>query len=153
MASFSPKVLPSSSIWPISLPMSGLAPAAGTLERYRLQEWLHFVGTELHKMFSPWLFHPEYGEQAAEVARAKIAQRFAFLDAHLAEHLYLLGPSFTAADAYAFTIVAWARPMRIDLAPFAHLNRYMDRIAARPKVREAMQLENARTDRLATAAN
>ena len=104
-------------------------------------------------MFSPWLFHPEYGEQAAQVARAKIAQRFAFLDAHLAEHPYLLGPSFTAADAYAFTIVGWARPMRIDLAPFAHLNRYMDRIAARPKVREAMQLENARTDRLATAAN
>ena len=134
-------------------PKSGLAPAAGTLEHHRLQEWLSFIGTELHKMFSPWLFHPEYGEQAAEVARAKIVQRFAFLDTHLAEHLYLLGPSFTAADAYAFTIVAWARPMRIDLAPFPHLNRYMDRIAARPKVREAMQLENARTDRLATAAD
>jgi glutathione S-transferase len=134
-------------------PESGLAPAAGTLERYRLQEWLSFVGTELHKMFSPWLFHPEYGEQAAEVARAKIAQRFAFLDAHLAEHPYLLGPGFSAADAYAFTIVGWARPMRIDLARYAHLHRYMDRIAARPKVREAMQLENTRSDRLATAAN
>jgi glutathione S-transferase len=133
-------------------PMSGLAPAAGTLERYRLQEWLSFIGTELHKMFSPWLFHPEDGEQAAEVARAKIVQRFAFLDAHLAGHTYLLGPSFSAADAYAFTIVGWARLMQIDLAPFAHLQRYMDRIAARPKVREAMQLENARTDRLATAA-
>ena len=134
-------------------PASGLAPAPGTLERYRLQEWLSFIGTELHKMFSPWLFHPEYGAQAAQVAREKIAQRFAFLDAHLADHPYLLGPSFTAADAYAFTIVGWARPMRIDLAPFAHLNRYMDRIAARPRVREAMQLENARTDRLATAAH
>jgi glutathione S-transferase len=134
-------------------PESGLAPAAGTLERYRLQEWLSFVGTELHKMFSPWLFHPEYGEQAAEVARAKIAQRFAFLDAHLAEHPYLLGPGFSAADAYAFTIVGWARPMRIDLARYRHLHRYMDRIAARPKVREAMQLENTRSDRLATAAN
>jgi glutathione S-transferase len=133
-------------------PESGLAPAAGTLERYRLQEWLSFVGTELHKMFSPWLFHPEYGEQAAEVARAKIAQRFAFLDAHLAEHPYLLGPGFSAADAYAFTIVGWARPMRIDLARYGHLHRYMDRIAARPKVREAMQLENTRSDRLATAA-
>ena len=127
------------------VPDRGLAPAAGTMERYRLQEWLTFIGTELHKMFSPWLFHPEYGEQAAEAARTKIAQRLAFLDAHLADHPYLLGSSFTAADAYAFTIVAWARPMRIDLAPFAHLQRYMDRIAARPKVREAMQLEHART--------
>jgi glutathione S-transferase len=126
-------------------PASGLAPAAGTLERYRLQEWLTFIGTELHKMFSPWLFHPDYGDQAAQVARGKIAQRFAFLDAHLAEHPYLIGPNFTAADAYAFTIVTWARPMRIDLAPFAHLQRYMDRIAARPKVQEAMQLESART--------
>ena len=135
------------------VPASGLAPPAGTLERYRLQEWLTFVGTELHKMFSPWLFHPEYGEQAAEVARAKIAQRFALLDGHLAGHPHLLGPGFTVADAYAFTIVGWARPMRIDLAPFAHLQRYMDRIAARPQVREAMQLENARSDRLATAAD
>jgi glutathione S-transferase len=126
-------------------PESGLAPAAGTLERYRLQEWLSFVGTELHKMFSPWLFHPEYGEQAAQVARAKIAQRFAFLDAHLAERRYLLGPGFSAADAYAFTIVGWARLMRIDLAPYAHLQRYMDRIAARPKVREAMQVEASPT--------
>jgi glutathione S-transferase len=135
-------------------PESGLAPAAGTFARCRLQEWLSFVGTELHKMFSPWLFHPEYGEQAALVARAKIAQRLAFLDAHLAEHAYLLGPSFTAADAYAFTIVAWARSQRIDLAPFPHLKRYMDRVAARPKVREAMQVEDLRTvGRSATSGN
>jgi glutathione S-transferase len=135
-------------------PASGLAPAAGTLARYRLQEWLTFIGTELHKMFSPWLFHPEYGEQAAQVARAKIAQRFAFLDAHLAEQPFLLGPGFTAADAYAFTIVGWARLMRIDLAPFAHLKRYMDRIAARPKVQEALQMEEFRTvDRSATSGH
>jgi glutathione S-transferase len=126
-------------------PASGLAPAAGTLERYRLQEWLTFIGTELHKMFSPWLFHPEYGEQAATVARAKIAQRFAFLDAHLAGQPYLLGPGFSAADAYAFTIVGWAGPTCIDLAPFPHLQRCMDRIAARPKVREAMQAEGLPT--------
>jgi glutathione S-transferase len=122
-------------------PESGLAPAIGTLERYRLQEWLSFVGTELHKMFSPWLFHPEHGEQAAQVARGKIALRFAFLDAHLAEPPYLLGQCFTVADAYAFTIIGWAPLMRIDLAPFAHLKRYMERITARPKVQEAMQIE------------
>jgi glutathione S-transferase len=133
-------------------PEAGLAPPAGTLARYRLQEWLTFIGTELHKMFSPWLFHPEHGEQAADVARAKIAQRFAFLDAHLAGQPYLLGSSFTAADASAFTIVAWARPMRIHVAPFAPLQRYMARIAARPSVQEAMRLENARTAERAAAA-
>lgn len=122
-------------------PQSGLAPAAGTPARYRLQEWLTFIGTELHKMFSPWLFHPEHGEIAAAAARAKIAERFVFLDAHLAKHPYLMGENFTAADAYAFAIVSWAKPARIDLTPFANLTHYMERIAARPKVREALRAE------------
>ena len=122
-------------------PESGLAPPPGTLARYRLQEWLHFVGTELHKMFSPWLFHPEYGEQAAAAAKAKIIERFAILDGHLAGSPYLVGPDFTAADAYAFTIVGWAKLKRIDLAPFSNLRAYMDRIAARPKVQEALRAE------------
>lgn len=122
-------------------PQSALAPAAGTIERYRLQEWLTFISSELHKMFSPWLFHPEHGEVAAAAARAKIAERFAFLDAHLATRAYLMGERFTAADAYAFTIVGWARPAHIDLTPYPHLRSYMERIAARPKVQEAMRAE------------
>jgi glutathione S-transferase len=92
-------------------------------------------------MFSPWLFHPEFGENAAQAARAKIAQRFAFLESHLAKHSYLLGEDFTAADAYAFAIVGWARLKQIELAPFPHLKNYMERIAARPKVQEAMRAE------------
>jgi glutathione S-transferase len=122
-------------------PQSRLAPAADSVERYRLQEWLTFISSELHKMFSPWLFHPEFGESAAQAARAKIAQRFAFLESHLAKHSYLLGEDFTAADAYAFTIVGWARLKQIELAPFPHLKNYMERIAARPKVQEAMRAE------------
>jgi glutathione S-transferase len=122
-------------------PQSGLAPAAGTIERYRLQEWLTFISSELHKMFSPWLFHPEHGEVAAAAARAKIAERFAFLDAQLATRTFLLGERFTAADAYAFTIVGWARPTHIDLTPYPHLRSYMERIAGRPKVQEAMRAE------------
>jgi glutathione S-transferase len=122
-------------------PQSALAPAAGTIERYRLQEWLTFISSELHKMFSPWLFHPEHGEVAAAAARAKIAERFAFLDAQLAARAYLMGERFTAADAYAFTIVGWARPAHIDLTPYPHLRGYMERIAARPKVQEAMRAE------------
>jgi glutathione S-transferase len=122
-------------------PQSGLAPAAGTIGRYRLQEWLTFISSELHKMFSPWLFHPEHGEVAAAAARAKIAERFAFLDAQLATRAYLMGERFTAADAYAFTIVGWGRPAHIDLTPYPHLRSYMERIAARPKVQEAMRAE------------
>jgi glutathione S-transferase len=122
-------------------PQSGLAPAAGTIARYRLQEWLTFISSELHKMFSPWLFHPEHGEIAAAAARAKIAERLAFVDEHLATRPYLVGDGFTAADAYAFTIVGWSRPARVDLASFANLKGYMDRIAARPKVQEAMRAE------------
>ena len=122
-------------------PEAGLAPAPGTLARYRLQEWLTFVSSELHKMFSPWLFHPEYGDQAAEVARSKIGERFAQLDGHLAGRAYLLGDSFTIADAYAFTIVSWSRVKQISLKPYPNLAAYIERIAARPKVREAMQAE------------
>ena len=122
-------------------PGSGLAPAAGTFERYRLQEWLTFMSPELHKMFSPWLFHPEHGELAQRVAREKIAQRLAFIDRHLAGQEFLMGDGFTVGDAYCFTIVGWSKFARIDMAPYPGLRGYMDRIAARPKVREAMRPE------------
>jgi glutathione S-transferase len=122
-------------------PASGLAPAAGTLERYRLQEWLTFISAELHKMYSPWLFHPEHGEQARRAARARIIDKLALLEKHLSTHDYLLGRSFTAADAYAFAIISWSRLTQIELTPFPALKRYMDRIAARPKVQEAMRAE------------
>jgi glutathione S-transferase len=102
-------------------PDSRLAPPAGAIERYRLQEWLSFVSSELHKMFSPWLFHPEYGTQAQEVARDKIRERFAYIDRHLADSTFLLGERFTVADAYCFTIVNWSRLMRIELAPYPNL--------------------------------
>jgi glutathione S-transferase len=122
-------------------PDSGLAPPAGTLERYRLQEWLTFISSEVHKMFSPWLFHTEHGELAQAAAKAKIADRFAFLDRHLAAERHLMGERFTVADAYAFVIVGWSRFARIDLRPYASLAAYMDRVAARPGVQAATQAE------------
>lgn len=122
-------------------PESGLAPPAGTFERYRLVEWLSFIGSELHKMFSPWLFHPEHGEQAAGVARGKIGERFAFIDRHLQDRRYLLGDRFTVADAYLFTIVSWSRLLGIDLAAWPSLAAYTDRISGRPAVQEAMRAE------------
>jgi glutathione S-transferase len=90
-------------------PVTVLAPAAGTIERYRLQEWLTFISSELPKMFSPWLFHLEHGEPAKEAAKAKIGERFAFLERHLAAAPHLMGERFSAADSYAFTIVGWSR--------------------------------------------
>ncbi|MBT1157090.1 glutathione transferase GstA [Aminobacter anthyllidis] len=123
-------------------PEAKLAPAAGTRERYLLQSWLNFVASELHKMYSPWLFHPEYGAQAQEVARGKIAERLAYVENHLeGSGSYLLGETFTAADAYLFTIVGWSAFAKVDLSAFPRLRAYMDRISARPKVREAMRAE------------
>lgn len=122
-------------------PASKLAPAAGTHERYRLQSWLNFVASELHKMYSPWLFHPEYGAQAQEVARGKIAERLAYVENHLGNGPYLMGETFTVADAYLFTIVGWSAFAKVDLSTFPRLRAYMDRIGARPKVQEAMLAE------------
>lgn len=122
-------------------PESGLAPAAGTLERYRLQEWLNFIATELHKMFSPWLFHPEYGTEPMKIAREKIAARFSLLDEHLDGPDFLMGAEFTAADAYCFAVVRWSKLHNISLDAYPNLRAYMERVAARPAVAEAMAAE------------
>jgi glutathione S-transferase len=127
-------------------PATGLAPPHDSIKRYRLMEWLTFISSELHKMFSPWLFHPESGETAANAAKAKIGERLAFIDRHLADRSYLLGATFTAADAYLFTIAGWYRLVGLDLAPYPRLAAYMDRVAARPAVREAMRAEGLLRD-------
>jgi glutathione S-transferase len=121
-------------------PESGLAPAAGTMERYRLQEWLAFISTELHKAFSP-LFKPDTPEESKRIAKDTIANRFDYLDRHLADKQYLTGDRFTVADAYAFTILNWSKPMEIDLSRWSNLTAYMERVAARPKVQEALKAE------------
>lgn len=126
-------------------PETGLAPPAGSLERVRLQEWLTFIGTELHKTFS-WLFNPNAPEEAKNIARDKIASRLADVDKHLAARPYLLGDHFTAADAYAFTVINWAGRVHIDMKPFPNVSAFMARVAARPKVREAMKAEGLLKD-------
>ncbi|MBZ6076338.1 glutathione transferase GstA [Microvirga puerhi] len=119
---------------------SDLLPAAGTMARFRVQEWLNFVATELHKGFSP-LWHPETEEGTKRAAREKLASRFAQLDERLGRSAYLAGEHFTVADAYAFTIVNWSHFLNVDLKPFPRLSAYLDRIAARPAVREALMAE------------
>jgi glutathione S-transferase len=123
-------------------PESGLAPPAGTMARVHLQAWLNFIATELHKMYSPWLFHDEYGAQAQAVARSKIAERLRHVETHLAAGgPFLAGEAFTVADAYLFTIVNWSRLVNVDLSAFPNLRAYLERVGRRPAVREAMQAE------------
>ncbi|HZS81592.1 MAG TPA: glutathione transferase GstA [Stellaceae bacterium] len=121
-------------------PASGLAPANGTIARYHLQEWLNFVTSELHKNFTP-LFKPNTPEAYKAIAKETLAARFAHLDKHLAGRQYLLGDKFTVADAYCFTVVGWSKYHAIDLAQWPNLKAFMDRVAARPKVQEAMKAE------------
>ncbi|WP_348630038.1 glutathione binding-like protein [Mesorhizobium sp. Pch-S] len=114
----------------------------GSTGRYRQQSWLNFIASELHKMYSPWLFHPEYGTQAQDVARQKIAERLGVVESHLAKSgPYLAGERFSAADAYLFTIVGWSAFTKVDLTAFPQLRAFMDRVGARPNVRAAMQAE------------
>ena len=120
-------------------PESGLAPKAGTVERYRLQEWLNFITSEIHKSFSP-LFKPNTPEDYKKIAKENLGARFEWLDKQLAGREYLMG-GFTVADAYLFTVVNWSGFVGIDLAKYPNLAAYQKRVAARPKVREAMQAE------------
>jgi glutathione S-transferase len=121
-------------------PESGLAPRAGTLERYRLQEWLNFLTSEIHKSFSP-LFKPNTPEDYKPVAKENLANRFDWIEKQLAGKEYLVGNRFSVADAYLFTLLNWTRPMKIDLARWPNLAAYHARVAARPKVQEAMRAE------------
>lgn len=121
-------------------PETGLAPKAGTIQRYHVQEWLNFITSELHKSFTP-LFKPNTPDEYAKISKENLANRFGFLDKELGKRQYLMGDKFTVPDAYAFTVVGWSKYKDIDLSRWANLKGYMDRIAARPKVQEAMKAE------------
>lgn len=121
-------------------PESGLAPKPGSLERYRVMEWLNFVTAELHKGFTP-LFKPNTPDEYKQIARNNLAERFAFVDGKLAGKSYLMGDQFTVADAYLFTIANWAAIQKIDIAQWSNLKAFVDRVRARPKVQEALKAE------------
>jgi glutathione S-transferase len=121
-------------------PDAGLAPKAGSLERYRLQEWLNFITSEIHKQFSP-LFRPTTPDEYKKIARDNLATRFDWLDKQLAGKDYLMGKAFTVADAYLYTTLRWTKPMQIDMAKWPNLVAYMERVGARPKVKDALKAE------------
>jgi glutathione S-transferase len=121
-------------------PTSKLAPAAGTMARYRLQEWLNFITSEIHKAFTP-LFTPGTPEETKTTYKARLASRFSYVNDQLAGKQYLMGDDFTAADAYLFTVTRWSGNVGVDYSALPHLVAYMDRVAARPAVQAAMKAE------------
>ena len=121
-------------------PNKNLAPANGTLSRYRLQEWLTFIGTEIHKGFSP-LFNAAMPEEAKNISREKLKSRYEWLDNQLADKEYLMGEHFSVADAYLFTVTNWAKPTGVDIIDRTHLQAWHQRVAARPAVQQAMKAE------------
>jgi glutathione S-transferase len=117
-----------------------LAPANGSTERYKLQEWLNFITTELHKNFGP-LFSPVLADDAKAFFKDRVMGKFKYVDAQLAGRDYLMGKQFTVADGYLFTMLNWAERMKFDLSAMPNLLAYKARVAARPKVQEALTKE------------
>lgn len=121
-------------------PAAKLAPPAGSMERYRLMEWLNFLASEIHKGFSP-LFNSKLSEETKAILREKLANRFDYLSTRLHDKPYLMGNDYTVADAYLFTMLGWCGLTGVDLKKWPVLSAYRERVAARPAVRAAMKAE------------
>ena len=121
-------------------PAKKLAPTNGTIERYRLQSWLNFIGTELHKSCSPF-FNPASGKEWKEIASANLERRLAYVNEQLEGKPYMMGEDFSVADGYLFTVLGWMKFIKIDLAKWPNLAAFVDRVAARPAVKAALKAE------------
>jgi glutathione S-transferase len=121
-------------------PQSGLAPRAGTFERYQLMEILNYITSEVHKGFSP-LFNPKISADWKASALAGLDKKFAWLSSFLGSKPYLMGDTFTVADAYLFTVLSWTGHLKIDLGKWPVLAAFQARVAQRPKVQQAMREE------------
>ncbi len=122
------------------VPAKQLVPANGTMARYHLQEWLNFTTSELHKGFSV-LFNPVMPEEAKALARTRLMLRFTWVNGQLEGKQYLMGDTFSVADAYLFTVGNWAGHVALDITGLPHLAAFMARVAARPAVQSAMKAE------------
>jgi glutathione S-transferase len=123
-----------------SKPQTDLVPANGTLARYRVQEWLTYINSELHKSFGP-LFNPATSAETRAERIAYLHKRYALIEAALAGKSYLAGEQFSVADAYLFTVTGWANYVKVDLAAFPNLLAFQQRVAAREGVKAAMAAE------------
>ncbi|MBV8854026.1 MAG: glutathione transferase GstA [Sinobacteraceae bacterium] len=124
-------------------PGSGLAPAAGSPERYRLAEWLGYINSEVHKAFSP-LFSPEASEEVKQYARKALNKQLDHLQSVLSGRQYLMGDRFTVADAYLFIVLGWGQHVGVDIGRWPALQAYRERIAARPSVQQTLEADRAR---------
>jgi glutathione S-transferase len=122
------------------VPAKNLAPGRDSAERYKLQEWLTYVNSELHKNIGP-MFSPVLSDDAKAFFKERAMNKLRYVDGKLAGHDYLLGKQFTVADAYLFVMLRWAEGLKFDLSGLNNLRAYRDRVAARPKVQEALVKE------------
>jgi glutathione S-transferase len=121
-------------------PASQLAPAFGTMERYRLMEWLSFINSEIHKTFTP-LFRQDAPEDTKQYARKNLTTRLDYLERVQADKTFLMGNQFTVADCYLFAVLSWAALVKLDIGQWPNLKRYSERVGARPHVVEALKSE------------
>jgi len=121
-------------------PAAKLAPPAGTMERYRLVEWLGFISSEIHKNFSQ-LFREDAAEETKQYVRKVLSNRLDYLNRVIGSGPFLMGEQFTVADPYLFTVLGWGRHLNFDLGKWPQLQRYMERVGARPQVVEALKAE------------
>ena len=122
------------------VPAKNLAPANGTMARYRVQEWLNFITSELHKGIGG-MFNPAMPEEAKVLMRAKALDRLKYVDSQLEGRQYLMGDAFTVPDAYLFTVTRWTQYVGVDISALKNLGAFMTRMEARPAVHEALEAE------------
>ena len=122
------------------VPGKNLAPANGTMARYRVQEWLNFISSEVHKGFGA-MFNPAMPEDGKAVMRTRVTQRLKWVDEQLEGKQYLMGDAFSVADPYLFTVANWAQHTGVDISGMKNLNAFQARMAARPAVQAAMKAE------------
>jgi glutathione S-transferase len=121
-------------------PAAKLAPPAGTMERYRLMEWLSFINSEVHKQFTP-LFRQDAPDDTKEYSRKNLGTRLGYLQRTIGSRTFLMGEQYTVADPYLFTVLGWGAHVDVDLARWPELERYVERIGQRPHVIEALKSE------------
>jgi len=122
------------------VPAKSLAPSRDSTERYKLQEWLTYINSELHKNIGP-MFNPALSDEAKAVFKDRAMSKFKYTDSQLAGRDYLLGSHFSVADGYLYVMLRWAEGMKFDLSGLSNLLAYKERVAARPKVQEALVKE------------
>lgn len=122
-------------------PEANLIPKAGSFERYRTQEWLTFIATEIHKTFSP-LWAAQTPEEVKVQSKEKLAKRFDYLSTHFEKNKFLMGTQFTVCDAYLFTVMSWSNYVNIDLTKWPKLMGYMETVKSRAGVLAALKAEH-----------